>query len=146
MCVGVAVPWDDLLTHLLARPDVRRRRYRRAASRTEVRFLCRDADRLLPVVIEGELRQLRWGARRGDRSGLPCTGWAWPDSLERDRWSALAPEPAVVPAAFAYGGVWFMVEQGLKAIVVLDPDGCQVTVAPKFTWAAAATGAAGTRS
>src|SRR5436309_1076320 len=118
MCVGVAVPWDDLPTHLLARPDVRRRRYRRAASRPEVRFLFRDAERLLPVLVEGELRLLRWGARRGDRSGLPCTGWTWLDSLERGRWAALAPEPAVIPAAFALdGGVWFMVEQGVKAIV-----------------------------
>jgi hypothetical protein len=47
MCVGVAIPWDDLPTTLLALPAVRRRRYRRSGARPEARFLFRDADRLL---------------------------------------------------------------------------------------------------
>jgi hypothetical protein len=36
----------------------------------------------------------------------------------------LAPEPTVVPATFALdGGVWFLVEQGLEAVVVPDREG-----------------------
>ncbi len=124
MCVGVAIPWDDLPTWMLARPELRRRRYRRGGARPECRFLFRDAERLLPVLLHGELRLLRWGARRGERCGLPCTGWTWRESVARGRWSGHAPELAVVPASFALdGGVWFHVEQGVEAIVVDGPNG-----------------------
>src|SRR4051812_23121703 len=101
MCFGVSVPWDDLPTHLLARPDLRKRRYRRGRARPEARFLFSDPDRLLPVLIDGQLRLLPWGARRESHQGLPCTGWTWKDSLEKGLWREVAPELAIVPAAFA---------------------------------------------
>src|SRR5262245_42427307 len=119
MCAGVALPWSSLPTHFLAQASVRRRRYRRAEGCPECRFLLSDRERLLPVLVEGELRLLPWGSRRGDRSWLPCTAWAWMDSIEKGMWAHLCPEPAVVPASYALDrGVWFHVTEGLKAIVV----------------------------
>src|SRR5689334_3323451 len=108
MCAGVAIPWDDLPTRLLALPAVRRRRFRRHGCRPEARFWAWEADRVLPVLWQGQLRLLPWGARRGDKSGLPCTAWAMRESVERGRWAPFAPEEAVVPAPFAFDrGVWF---------------------------------------
>jgi hypothetical protein len=75
VCIGIAIPWDDLPTGLRVQPEVRRRRYRRSGARPKARFLFRDSDRLLPVLLDGQLRLLPWGARRGNGSGLPCTGW-----------------------------------------------------------------------
>src|SRR5688572_13131872 len=110
MCCGVAIPWDDLPTQLLARAEVRRRRYRRGNARPEARFLFSDRDRLIPVLWQGQLHLLPWGARREDGSGLPCTGWTWRESVSQGRWAALAAEPAVIPASFALDcGVWFHV-------------------------------------
>jgi hypothetical protein len=118
VCAGVAIPWDDLPTDFLARPEVRRRRYRRGNARPEARFWAWEPDRTLPVLWQGRLRLLPWGARRGDRSGLPCTAWAMRESLERGLWAAFAPDEAVVPAAFAFDrGVWFPVTQGIRAVV-----------------------------
>jgi hypothetical protein len=78
-------------------------------------------------VVQGDLRLLPWGARRGDGSGLPGTGWTWRESLEKGRWGDLTPEEAVVPASFALaGGVWFHVEQGVEALVVPGRSGIPV--------------------
>jgi hypothetical protein len=119
VCAGVAIPWDDLPTCLLARPEVRRRRYRRGNARPEARFLFSDPDRLLPVLWQGQLRLLPWGARRGDKSGLPCTSMVWKATLERGVLREAAPELAAVPASFALDcGVWFHVVQGIQALVV----------------------------
>ena len=123
VCAGVAIPWDDLPTHLLARPEVRRRRYRRGSARPEARFLSWEPDRVLPVLWQGQLRLLPWGARRGDKSGLPCTTLALRESVERGRWSAFVPELAMVPASFAFdAGVWFHVEHGVQALVACGQD------------------------
>src|SRR5262245_45338642 len=104
MCAGVAIPWDELPTVLACRPELRRRRYRRAGSRPEARFLHTDPDRLIPVLLHGRLELLPWGASRRDRSGLPCVGWTWQSTVESGWWSALAPERAVTPAGYALQG------------------------------------------
>ncbi len=120
----MAIPWGELPTHLLARPEVRRRRYRRENGGPEARFLAWEPDRFLPVLWQGRLGLLPWGARRGDRSGLPCTTLAMRDSLERGLWAPFAPEEAVVPAPFALdNGVWFHVERGMRAVVACGRDG-----------------------
>jgi hypothetical protein len=127
MCFGVAVPWDDLPTHLLAQPAVRRRRYRRGHARPEARFLFSDPDRRLPVLIHGELRLLPWGARRGETRRLPCTGWTWKETLEKGMWRELAPEPVIVPACFVLDhGVWFHAIRGVQALAVRDANGEEV--------------------
>jgi hypothetical protein len=118
VCAGVAIPWDDLPTQLLARPEVRRRRYRRAGSRPEARFYSWEKDRLLPVLWEGQIRLMPWGARRGDKSGLPLTAWAMLSSVGRGMWGPFTPDEALVPAAFAFeNGVWYPVTQGIRALV-----------------------------
>ena len=120
----MAIPWDDLPTWMLALPAVRRRRYRRESARPEARFLIRDHDRLIPVLLHGQLRLLPWGARRGDRSGLPCSGWTWRSTIESGWWAPLAPEEALIPATFALeGGVWFHVTQGIRALVANGRNG-----------------------
>jgi hypothetical protein len=142
VCVGVAIPWDDLPTWMVARPDVRRRRYRRLGARPEARFLFSDRGRVLPVLWQGELRLLPWGARRGDRSGLPCTGWTWKESVEQGKWAALAPEPVIVPASFALDkGVWFHVTRGIRALVasgvayvVVEPASHYYLVMTRSRW------------
>jgi len=52
------------------------------------------------------------------------TGWTWQETIEEGKWSALEPEPVVIPATFGLmNGVWFKVKQGMRGLLVHDRDG-----------------------
>jgi len=84
-----------------------------------VRFYWRAVPALLPVWWNGRLWVVRWGNRDRDERKLPPTGWTWRETVEAGKWSALEPEPVDVPATYAYmNGVWYMVKQGVRGLVV----------------------------
>lgn len=93
----------------------------------EVRFHWYSTPTLLPVIWDGRLRVVRWGNRDRVEKKLPPTGWTWAESVENGKWSALAPEPVLIPATFAYSeGVWFKLKQGVEGLLVLDRRGVPV--------------------
>lgn len=56
---------------------------------------------------------------RGPEPGLPPTGWTWKETVEGGTWSAMSPEPVVVPAAYGrMNGVWFKVKEGARGLAV----------------------------
>ncbi len=46
------------------------------------------------------------------------------ETVEEGKWSALSPEPVLVPATFGYAnGVWHKVKQGVQGVLVRDRAG-----------------------
>jgi hypothetical protein len=115
MCNGIALDLSELPLALHERVHVRN-------GQREVRFLWRHHPRVLPVWHEGRLQIVRWGGRRG--GPLPPTGWAWLATLEAGGWAPWNPEPVDVPATYCLeNGVWYMVRQGVRGLLVRDEQG-----------------------
>ena len=68
---GVALPVDRVPPALLTQHDLCVRIYNRLGV-DELHFLAREEPRLLPVLLDGTLRILTWGNRRGDSDNR---GW-----------------------------------------------------------------------
>ena len=66
-----------------------------------MQFLSCDSDRLLPVLIDGELRVLRCWNRCGESASLPCSLWTQLTTVEAGEWAAANNGEAVIPATLA---------------------------------------------
>ena len=97
MLAGIALPLDRLSAVQLIRHGLTRRVHDRLGV-LEVQFLSRDADRLLPVMLDGELLILRWENRRGESASLPCTLWKRLATVEAGGWAAENVVEVVIPA------------------------------------------------
>jgi hypothetical protein len=129
MCTAIALAYSELPLALIEGHDLQSRVHDRGGER-EVRFYWRAAPTVLPVWWDGQLRVVRWGNRDRAERKLPPTGWTWRESIEEGKWSALAPEPVVIPATFGLmNGVWFKVKQGIKGLLVRDREGAPVVFA-----------------
>jgi hypothetical protein len=123
MFAGVAlmlseIPMDQLES--IAGPG---RRHDRGGE-AEARFLLSAADRVLPVWLDGCLRIVRWGMRREQGSRLPATAWTQLTTLAEGGWQEVAPVEVVIPATFGLdNGVWYLVREGVRGIVVPDERG-----------------------
>lgn len=123
MCTAVALACSELPLSLLGEHDLAERVHERGGEK-EVRFYWRSSPALLPVWFDGRLQIVRWGNKDLRERKLPPTGWTWREKVEEGWWSALEPEPVVVPASFALmNGVWFKVKQGMRGLLVRDREG-----------------------
>jgi len=124
MCTGIALPIDDLPEELV------RRQRRRLVLRTpgdshELRFLYRDPRPELPAWHGSQLGIYPWGNRGGGQSSLPRTGWCRLETLEDGLWRSWNPEAVEIPAALGLErGVWFLIAEGIRGILVRDEHGC----------------------
>ena len=73
MFCGIALAYGELPAEIVERHSLTARVHERGGER-EIRFLLAHQDRALPVWIDGQLQIIRWGNRRGQSRGLPCTG------------------------------------------------------------------------
>jgi hypothetical protein len=106
MLAGVALAMCELQVELIERHGLGRRLYDRGGER-EVHFLFADAERLLPVWHNGQLRILCWGNRRGESPRLPFTAWTQLGTVEGGGWGEMRVEPVVIPATMGLDkGVW----------------------------------------
>ena len=122
MCHGIALPISELPEELVeqCRPRVA---LREPGEVREVRFLYRDPQPELPLWHGSRLLLYPWGNRDG-KFRLPRTGWCRQESLEAGLWGHLRPEPVEIPATFGLEkGVWFLIEEGLRGILVRDERG-----------------------
>jgi hypothetical protein len=71
MLSGVGLALSELPLELITQHGLQRRIHDRGGER-EVQFLFADAERLLPVWLNGQLQVLRWGNRCGERPHLPA--------------------------------------------------------------------------
>jgi hypothetical protein len=129
MFAGVALALSELPVELIERHRLHARTHDRGGE-PEVRFLLRDRSRSLPVWLDGQLQIVRWGNRRGQSKGLPCTAWTWLATLEAGGWSEREPVAVVIPATMGLdNGVWFHVREGIRGVVVRDEQGQSVVYA-----------------
>jgi hypothetical protein len=123
MCTGVALVRGEIPSDLFEEFDLRERVHERGGGEPEVRFLWRHPAPLLPVIVGGQLRLVRWGCRER-RGRLPPTGWTWQATVEAGGWNALDAEPVDIPANFGLEkGVWFGVREGARGLLVRDEAG-----------------------
>ena len=123
MFAGVALVLSELPSELIERHGLRPRIHDRGGE-PELRFLLHEAERVLPAWLDGRLRMVRWGNRRGQSRALPCTAWTWLATVEAGGWSALGGEPVVIPATFGLDrGVWYHVREGVRGVAVRDEEG-----------------------
>ena len=123
MLDGVALPLDLLSATQLIRHGLTHRVYDRLGV-LEVQFLARDADRLLPVMVDGELLILRWGNRQGESASLPCSLWTQLATVEAGGWAAANVVEILIPASLALdSGIWVPVASGIRGLVVADEQG-----------------------
>src|SRR5262245_213674 len=73
-CAGRRLRASELPVVLVQRHGLGRRIHERGGE-PEVRFLLHGQERVLPVWLDGQLLPVRWGNRRGQSRGLPCTAW-----------------------------------------------------------------------
>ena len=117
---GVALPLDRIPGALVAQHDLGVRVYHRLGV-PELHFLTREEPRLLPVLLDGVLRILSWGNRRGDSSKLPLTLWTSLATIEAGGWGEARIEEAVIPATLAFdSGIWYAASGGVRGLVVAD--------------------------
>jgi hypothetical protein len=120
MCTGIAIWCDELPSGFVERHGLGRRVHD-LRGRHEIRFLFRDAERVLPVWSEGRMILARWGCRRGDSRALRCTGWTWRATVEGGGWNDVGAVEVVIPAtAGLEGGIWFRIRQGVRGVLVRD--------------------------
>jgi hypothetical protein len=120
MFSGVALAVSELPVELMEEHGLSRRVYERGGEQ-EVQFLLRDAERALPVWLDGRLQIVRWGNRRGQSKRLPCTAWTMVATLAKGGWGKSTVEPVIIPATLGLdNGVWFSVREGVKGVVVQD--------------------------
>ena len=123
MCTAIALPVSDLPVELMEEYGLSARVHDRGGEK-EVRFDWRSVPAVLPVWWDGRLQVVTWGNKDRAERKLPPTGWTWRDTVEAGTWSALEPEPVEVPAAYALmNGVWYMVKQGVRGLLVRTRTG-----------------------
>jgi hypothetical protein len=126
MFAGIALAYSELPLELVERHQLQGRVHERGGE-PEVQFLVRDRQRVLPVWLDGQLQVIRWGNRRWQSRGLPCTAWTWKATLEEGGWSDREPLPAVIPATMGLDrGVWFRIREGVRGVAVRDEQGSPV--------------------
>jgi hypothetical protein len=123
VCTGIALAYSELPLTVIDAEGLADRVHERGGER-EVRFQWYATPTLLPVIRGGRLRVVKWGNRDRVEKKLPPTGWTWKESVESGKWSALAPEPVLIPATYCFSeGVWFRVKQGIEGLLVEDRKG-----------------------
>lgn len=127
MCLGIALAGSDVPTEMNGRPELARRLHARG-DRPEYRFFYRDGRPRLPIIRGGALELARWGNGRGWSRALPNTGWTWLETVKGGGWNGLASEIVEIPATYALErrGVWYLVETGIRGLLVFDERGMAV--------------------
>jgi hypothetical protein len=123
MLSGVALAVGEVEDVLAASHALGRRVHDRGSEK-EYRFLARDAERLLPVWLNGQMHVLRWGSRRERSRVLPPTGWTKRETVEGSGWDAIGAEEVVIPATMGLErGIWFHVSEGVRGVVARSETG-----------------------
>jgi hypothetical protein len=123
MFSGISLARSELPEELIERHGLRRRVHDRGGE-PELRFLTRERAPVLPVWLDGQLRVVRWGNRRGQSRRLPCTAWTWLATVEKGGWAELEPVEVAIPAAMGLDrGVWFQIREGVRGLAVRDEQG-----------------------
>ena len=110
------------------RRDMCRRLYNRG-DKSEYRFLYRHAKPSQHIWRDGQFQIVRWGNGRGQSRALPRTGWTWLSTLADGGWKGVDAAQVGIPATCGLErrGVWFLIEVGIRGILVPDEKGIAVS-------------------
>jgi hypothetical protein len=128
MCLGIALAKSELPAELIWRHGLYRRIHVRGQDNPEIRFLYWDRRPRLPIVRDGRLQVVRWGNAHGQSRSLPRTGWTWIQTIRDGGWRHLPATLVEIPATYALErrGVWYLVERGVRGLLVPDERGIAV--------------------
>jgi hypothetical protein len=114
-------------TELAGRKELSRRLYSRG-NKPEYRFLYRHLNPRLPIWRDGQFQIVRWGNSRRQSRTLPRTGWTWQATLNDGGWLRTEAVHVDIPASYGLErrGVWFLIEVGIRGILVPDEHGIAV--------------------
>ena len=117
MCTCIALPIHEIPLTMIRQHRLEDRIVQRDnGTGREIQFRYTHLRRLLPVLIDDQLRILEWGCRNGP---LPKNGWCHREWLEAGLWQELRPQPAIILAELALDhGRWFHVDEGIQCLVV----------------------------
>ena len=122
MCTGIAIIESELPVELTGRHRLSAVRHVRGAN-SEFRFFWKDRYPRLPIRHGGNMKIVQWG-NRNHRSPLPRTAWTWRQSIEEGKWASFEPEPVLIPCSYGWeGGVWYLIEEGIRGLLVQPPGG-----------------------
>lgn len=117
---GLSLAYSDIPLDLIQGHQLDARTHERGGER-EIQFHYRDPSRMVPIIHEGRLTMARWGTHKGESSRLPVSGWTWLDSVERGKWMSHDAAEVVIPARLGFDrGIWFMVREGARGIVLRE--------------------------
>jgi hypothetical protein len=124
VCLGIVLAGSEVPTEMVGRCGLARHLHRRG-ERPEYRFYCWDRRPRLPVLRDGRLFFVRWGNRRGQSRRLPRTGWTWLSTIHEGGWRHTGAIPVDIPATGGFDGrgVWYLIEQGVRGLLVPDERG-----------------------
>jgi hypothetical protein len=123
MCSGIALAVTELPADVADDPHLVGRLYEREG-RKEMRFLCWQSPRILPVQWNGRLHILPWGNRMRMRGKLPASGWITREELDSGVFAHVQAEDAVIPCHLGlHRGTWFLILEGIRGIVAKAAEG-----------------------
>jgi hypothetical protein len=127
VCLGIALAGSELPTELVGRHGLGRRLHLRGRQ-PEYRFYFRDRRPRLPIWRDGRLQVVRWGNGRRQSRILPPTGWTWLETVRQGGWRDSGAVPVDIPATCGLErrGVWFLIEAGIRGLLVPDERGIAV--------------------
>jgi hypothetical protein len=123
MCTGIALSVADLPSDVANDPRLADRLFERGGQK-EMRFLYWQSPPILPVQWTGRLHILPWGNRKRAAGSLPAGGWISRDQLAAGDFAHVHAEEAIIPAHLGiHRGTWFLIMEGIRAIVARDASG-----------------------
>jgi hypothetical protein len=127
MCLGISLAGTELPTELTGRTGLSRRLHARGGQ-VEFQFMYWDRVPRLPIIREGRIEIVRWGNGRGQSRFLPRTGWTWLQTIREGGGRNSPAIPVDIPATYALErrGVWYLVERGIRGLLVPDERGAAV--------------------
>lgn len=125
MCDAVSLSIRALPEHYHAHPAIKARIMGRGGEE-EVQFFYdrRPSPPLLPILLDGQFRIVRWGNRQRKSKMLPHTGRVEMHELQQGCWQhADFIEVVILGSAALHRGVWFPLLEGIRGIYLRDEHG-----------------------
>ena len=125
MCDAVSLTVRDLPTKYHDHPAIKARLVGRGGEE-EVQFYYdrKPNPPLLPILLDGQFRIVRWGNRQKLSKVLPHTGRLEIGEVEQGCWhNTDAQEVTIMANVALHRGVWFPVLEGIRGLYVLDEHG-----------------------
>jgi hypothetical protein len=114
---GIALALSEAPLELIEQHGLQRLVHDRGGEQ-ELWFMRRARPTLLPVWVDGQLRIVDWGCRRGS---LPRSPLTWQKTLDEGQWSPYQPELIEIPATLGFqGGIWFRTRGRIRGLLVAD--------------------------